>query len=189
MGFMDIIPATPPKRLTSETNFSSDLLIIDAYSKIPKLYGMEIITTEEVMDKLDMFQARYGKTYRFGRWGLEIISADAGTQFTSMEFQDKCQNYGVHLTLASLEHQETNGQVKVTWRMLHMTTHLLMVHARVLEGYIHFTLMYTLYNILPLLTIRDLIKKDGDLNTPFKLATGRKPSISHLRVLFCPCVV
>ena len=58
---MDIIPTTPPKLLTIETNFSNYILIIDAYSKTPKHYGMEIITTEEVMDKLDMFQARFGK--------------------------------------------------------------------------------------------------------------------------------
>ena len=40
---------------------------------------MERITTEEGIDKLDLFQ------YIFGR-DLEIISADAGTQFTSTEF-------------------------------------------------------------------------------------------------------
>ena len=27
------------------------------------------------------------------------------------------------------------------------------------------------------------------MTTPFKLATGKKPSVSHLRVLFFPCVV
>ena len=32
-------------------------------------------------------------------------------------------------------------------------------------------------------------KKDGDPTTLFKLATGTKPSVSHLRVLFIPCVV
>ena len=32
MGFMDIIPATSPKRLTGETTFSNYLLIVDAYS-------------------------------------------------------------------------------------------------------------------------------------------------------------
>ena len=58
---MDIIPATPPKCLTSETTFSNYLLIVDAYSKLPKLYGMEIINTEEVTDKLYMFQSRLGK--------------------------------------------------------------------------------------------------------------------------------
>ena len=34
---------------------------MDAYSKITKLYGIKNITTEEVMDKLDMFQAKFGK--------------------------------------------------------------------------------------------------------------------------------
>ena len=39
------------------------------------------------------------------------------------------------------------------------------------------------------LPIKDLINEDGDPTTPYKLATGTKPSVSHLRVLFCPCVV
>ena len=60
-GFMDIIPSTAPKSLTGDTTFSNSLLIVDAYSKIPKLYGMENITTAEVMDKLDMFQSRFRK--------------------------------------------------------------------------------------------------------------------------------
>ena len=55
--FMDIIPSTAPRSLTNDTTFSNYLLIVDAYSKIPKLYGMENITTAEVMDKLDMFQS------------------------------------------------------------------------------------------------------------------------------------
>ena len=38
--FMDIIPSTAPKSLTSDTNFQFFLLIFDDYSKIPKLYGM-----------------------------------------------------------------------------------------------------------------------------------------------------
>ena len=48
---MDIIPYTAPKSLTNDTTFSNYLLIVDAYSNIPKLYGMENITTAEVMDK------------------------------------------------------------------------------------------------------------------------------------------
>ena len=43
--FMGIIPSTAPKSLKSDTNFSNYLLIVDAFSKIPKLYGMEKITT------------------------------------------------------------------------------------------------------------------------------------------------
>ena len=58
---MDIIPSTAPKSLTSDTTFSNYLLIVDAYSKIPKLYGMDKIIIEEVIDKLDMFQSRFGE--------------------------------------------------------------------------------------------------------------------------------
>ena len=80
--FVDIIPSIAPKSLTSGTTFSNYLFIVDAYSKIPKFCGIEKITTEEVMDKLDMFQFRFGKIDQFGWWDLERISADAGTQFT-----------------------------------------------------------------------------------------------------------
>ena len=64
--FMDTIPAISYKSLTKDTNFTHCLLIVDAYSKIPKLYGMDNITTEEVMDNLDVFQARFGKVDEFG---------------------------------------------------------------------------------------------------------------------------
>ena len=49
--------------------------------------------------------------------------------------------------------------------------------------------MYTADHIFPVLPIKDLINKESDTTTSFKLATGTKPSVSHLRVLFCPCVV
>ena len=52
--FMDIIPSKSSKSLTSDTTFSNYLLIVDAYSKIPKHCDMEKIAIEEVMDQLDM---------------------------------------------------------------------------------------------------------------------------------------
>ena len=57
---MDIIPSTSPEILTSDTTNSSYILIVDAYSKIPKVFGMKRITTENIIDKLDMFQSRLG---------------------------------------------------------------------------------------------------------------------------------
>ena len=63
---MDIIPSTAPKSLTSDITFSNFILIVDAYYKIPKIYGMEKITTEEVMDKMDIFQSRFEKIDEFG---------------------------------------------------------------------------------------------------------------------------
>ena len=73
MCFLDIITATAPNSFISKTTFSNYILIVDAYPKIAKLYGMEIITTEELMDKLDMFQYRFGKIDKFGWWHLERI--------------------------------------------------------------------------------------------------------------------
>ena len=95
---MDIVPSSAHKTLTSNTTFSNYLLIVNAYSNISKNYRMEKITTEEVMDKLYMFQSRFGKIDEFGWWYLEIISADVGTQFTLTEFNQECQTCGVHLT-------------------------------------------------------------------------------------------
>ena len=48
---------------------------------------MEKITTEEVMDKLDMFQSIFGEIDQFGWWDLERIPSDAGTQFILTEFK------------------------------------------------------------------------------------------------------
>ena len=58
MDIMDIIPETAPKRFTIGTIFSNYVFIVYAYFK-NKLYGMERITTEEVMDKLDICQFRF----------------------------------------------------------------------------------------------------------------------------------
>ena len=49
--------------------------------------------------------------------------------------------------------------------------------------------MYTIDHIFPVLPIKYLINEDGYPTTPYKLATGTKPSVSHLRVFFFPCVV
>ena len=39
------------------------------------------------------------------------------------------------------------------------------------------------------LPIKDLINKDSEPTRSFKLAKGTKHSVSHLRMLFCTCVV
>ena len=150
------------------------MLIVDAYSKIPKLYGMENITTAEVMDKLDMSQSIFGKIDQFGWWDLERISSDAGTHFTPTEFKEECQTHGVRLTLAALENQEMNGKIEVTWRTLRTIAHALMVDDRFPEVYVYFSLIYTIDPFYLVLSKKNLIDEDGDPTTPYKLATGTK---------------
>ena len=52
---MDIIPVIYSRILTEDNTFANDIWIMYAYSKLPILFGMENITTEEVMDKINMF--------------------------------------------------------------------------------------------------------------------------------------
>ena len=49
--------------------------------------------------------------------------------------------------------------------------------------------MYRVDHIFLVLPVKDLINKEGEPTTPFKFATGKKLSVSHLRVLFYPYVV
>ena len=51
---LDAIPDLSSKSFLKDAKFSNLLLILDAYSKLLRVYGMEKITTEEVMDKLDI---------------------------------------------------------------------------------------------------------------------------------------
>ena len=104
---------------------------------------MEKISTEEVMDRLNMFQYTFKKIDKFGQWDLERISAGAGSEFTSTDFKEEYQNYEVHMALAAAEHQIINVQVEVTWIKMRTIVHSLMVHARVSKAYINFALMYT----------------------------------------------
>ena len=84
---MYIIPSKAPKCLISDKIFNY-ILVVDACSKTSKLYGTEKFSAEKVIDKLDMFQSRFGKIDEFGWWDLEIISADAGKKFTSTNFKE-----------------------------------------------------------------------------------------------------
>ena len=82
-----------------------------------------------------------------------------------------------------------DGKVEVIWRTLCTISNSLMVHARFLEAYIYFSLIYTTYHVSLVLPIKYLINEEGKRTTPFKLATGTKPSVQYLRVLFHPCVI
>ena len=120
---MDIIPATYSKIVTKYTTFANYLLIVDDYSKITKLCGVENITTDEVMNKLDTFQERFVKVDEFGCWDMERIQTDTATQLTSKEFQEGLYVYRVRLKLAAPDHQEINDGFEVTWLTLLTTAH------------------------------------------------------------------
>ena len=51
---------------------------------------MERTTTEEVMNKSDKLQSRFGKIDESSWWYLEKNSKDAGIPFTSMDLYEEC---------------------------------------------------------------------------------------------------
>ena len=157
---------------------------MDSDSKITRLYRTENIITEEVTEKLDVFQARFTKVDEFGWWDFEQCQTDSGMQFIYRNFQERLSLRGLKITLEAPDHQEMNGQVEVSWRTLRTIAHSIMVNARVLEEYIYFALMYTSHHIFIVLPINHLIKQEGELTTPHKLATGTGYSVSNLGVIY-----
>ena len=77
----------------------------------------------------------------------------------------------------------------MTWQNFQTITHSIIVHVHVSEKYIHFALMYKTHHIFTVLPIKHLVKQDGKPNTPQKMATVTKNSVSNICVLFWPCVV
>ena len=75
---MDIILAIYSKSLTEDNTFSNYLTSVDDYSKIKKLSGMENITTEIVMYKLNTFQGIIWKLDEFGWWYIYRSQTDSG---------------------------------------------------------------------------------------------------------------
>ena len=119
-----------------------------------------------------MFQAIFGIVDKFGWWYIERIKTDTGMQFTYREFQEGLTVLGVQPALAEPDHQETNGQVKVTWWTLLTITHSIMVHALVSDRYIYIALMDMTDHISTVLPIKYLVNQDGEPIIPCKLATG-----------------
>ena len=129
------------------------------------------------MEKLVMFQARFGQVDGFGWLDMERIKTDSGMQFTSKYFQGVVSLQGVQLALAVTDYQEINGLVEVTWQTLQTISYSIMVHAQFSDKYIHSTLIYINYHILPVISIKHLVNQYSEPTTPHKLATTIKPSL------------
>ena len=77
---------------------------MDEYSKLPRLYGMENITTKEVMDKLGIFQARFGEVDKFGggiciRSKLTLVTRLLPRIFNNFFLYMEFELYSHHFTI------------------------------------------------------------------------------------------
>lgn len=99
--FLYVQYAVCPHGLTYATTFPNYLLIVDAYSRYSKLYGIPHKSSSKVIVALKKFQVEHSFLREFGHLDTEKIRADAGSEFDSALFAQHCIDEGIRLTLAA----------------------------------------------------------------------------------------
>ncbi|MGH3056253.1 MAG: hypothetical protein ACRDL7_14870, partial [Gaiellaceae bacterium] len=141
--FMDLVPNAATTSLTPRTHFKYYLLCVCRFSRRPFLYGLRHLDVSGVLEGLQAFCVRFGKTSgEFGFLDIERVQADAGPQFTSPEFKQAALAAGFRLTLAAPRHQEQNAYCERTWQTVRNIAFSMMNFARVGQQYTHFALQY-----------------------------------------------
>jgi hypothetical protein len=143
--------------------------------------------TDSVIDIIQRYQADYGHVGNYGYLNIERIRADAGTQFTSLEFKQYCWRTGIHLVLAAPKKQYQNHLAEGTWQTISTMARSLLVHARLPDTFMYHALSHAckIFNVLP---VKELQNSDGNTAAPYELFVGSKPKIHHFRVFGCPVV-
>jgi transposase InsO family protein len=171
--------------LTIATSYAFYLLIVDAYSRYVKLYGLPKKSTSAVVAALQEYQADQSPTGSYGYLNTERIRADARSQFTGVEFADYCIQHGIKLSLAAPKKQYQNHLAERTWQTVTSTARLLLIHSRLPDTFWYLALVYSTY-IFNALPVRGLSGDHPDVpSTPHELFFGTKPRIHHLRVFGC----
>ena len=80
------------------------LVIVDAKSKWPEMIAMQHITARNTVKAMLNIFVRYGMP--------ETIVSDNGTQFTSQEFKDMCEQNGIKHMRTSPYHPQSNGHAE-----------------------------------------------------------------------------
>ncbi|PIO72464.1 integrase core domain protein [Teladorsagia circumcincta] len=80
------------------------LVVVDSYSKWPEVSEMLSSTAKANWIELKMLFARYGDP--------RVIVSDKGTQFTSREFKDFCDEEGIEHVRSPPFHPQSNGRAE-----------------------------------------------------------------------------
>ena len=186
--FMDILHLQSGSHLTPDSTFAFLLIMVDAYSRFTKIYGLDDKTTASVIKTIRQYTADCGSVDEFGYIDIEKIRSDAGTQFTSKEFQGFCRDERINLSLAAPKKQAQNHFAERTWQTVNNMARSMIVHARLPDSFLYHAIRYAsaVFNILP---VKGLVNKDGKSATPAELFHGVKPCIGDFRVFGCPCVL
>jgi len=143
--FLDIQHPLVKAGLTISTSYPFYLLIMDAFSRYSKLYGLPKKSTSAVVAILKEFQADQTPSGTYGYLNTDRIRTDAGSQFISTEFADYCIEHGINLSLAAPKKQYQNHLAERTWQTITSTTRALLTHARLPDSFWYHALCYSTY--------------------------------------------
>jgi hypothetical protein len=74
-------------------------------------------SSQSVIAALSTFATEHRLISGFTLWGIEKIKSDAGTNFTSKEFEQFCADKRVAVSIAPPNHQEGNHFAEMTWHL------------------------------------------------------------------------
>jgi transposase InsO family protein len=144
--FMDILHPVVSAGLTKDSTYAFHLILVDAYSRYVCIYGLPDKTCSSVIDCLTRHQAEHGHTGNYGYLDIARIRADAGSQFTSLEFKQfkqHCWTSGRNISLAAPKKQHQNHLVERTWQSVSTMARSLLVHARLSDSFMYLALLYS----------------------------------------------
>ena len=80
------------------------LIVVDSYSKWPEVFRCKSPTTDFTVSTLHELFARFGV--------VDCLVSDNGTQFTSAEFKDFCEEFQINHLTTPTYHPRSNGQAE-----------------------------------------------------------------------------
>jgi hypothetical protein len=169
--------------ITSATNYSAYLFIVTTPGKLTGWIGLPTESTASIITALKSWLTQ---TELLGRTkSVRFICTDNRSAFTSAKFIAACNDLGIKLEAAALEHQEMNGICEAKWRRVHNTANILLNTVQLGGAFFHHAHTYAIHivNSCPAKNVTD---QDGKPTTPYKYSYGRKPSLANFRVFGCP---
>ncbi len=94
-------------------------------------------SSQSVIEAITTFAAEHRLIRGFTFWDIEQIKSDAGTEFTSQEFEQFCAEKRVAVSFAPPKHQEGNHFTERTWQYLRKLAQCMLVHARLPDMYLY----------------------------------------------------
>ena len=88
--YMYLSPPLSPSRLTPASTFKCYLWLVDRYSRYASVYGLPDYPADSIVTSINQFIAPSNHPVLIEPIDLHKIKADAGSQFTSKEFQEAC---------------------------------------------------------------------------------------------------